>query len=637
MKRNVKPLKVPNACLNVSLKAKRSGMKPLSHPKNEVYCGIKKRSQCVNRSFPTNKNVKQRYNISSEQFTAIKGNRLPPCSVASTPTRRETYLVIHDKGEANKENVEFQPLKPRTKSPNDVYEPVDSKPRLVRIYESSSSIQNVSPVLSTPQQRRSKFDEENAEVKLDTETYKSHPIEGSLCTVRRRRIAEETNIDSSSDQNQNFLDLLNGFCFTPTPSRPRQEQKAVIPKVGYSSPEVSLVPPCNVSPTPDRRQTYAVPPNYKFGHKSTVQHSAEIVFRARQVQSTFARTQPDEFNDSLEDTVAGTGTERWSEWRKHNFSLSEGSAGTHCESVDITPTSKIQSTGLTPQFDNLNLSSQNFISFLPGSPVDFSLLAPSEDTRRCSTVMKRMEPVPYDSTYNVCKDLFSTDNSVSPDMNRLSSGTFVKLESSFADTNFHCPDIVCQESVRRDNSCQLQDNRRKTHISLGLKENSAQSVIEADLWVQQSSREKLSTKAALSENLNTLDIITEESKLFMPEEQKSEDAKEKYAIPVQQLKKCERDECREVFLEISPPKRQVYNTCGSTTNTNSVQKQKASQITGWSKTSVKSRNYPYLNITQGKGKPHHSINSYLKLLIMTNNCLHYFCILIFHRFFSSKW
>jgi hypothetical protein len=634
MKRNVKPLKVQNACLNASVRAKKSGVKPLSHSKSAVYCGIKK-SQCVSRTFRknfnTNKNeMKQRYNISSEQFTAIKGNRLPPCSVPSTPTRRETYLVIQDKGEANKENAEFQQLKQRTKSANDVYEPIDCRPRQLRKYGYSSSVQSTSPVLSTPQQRRSKFGKKDAEVKLNTGIYESHPNEGSLCTVGRRRITKENNIESSPDHNQNFLDLLNCFSFTPTPARSMQEQKAVIPKVEYSSPEVNLLPPCNVSPTPDRRQTYEIPPDSKYENKSPLQHFEEIVYRARHMHLTFSSTQPDEFNDSLEEQddvfkeeiVAGSGTERWSEWQKHNLSRSEGSSegsiGTH-ESVYKMPRSKIQNTGLTPHFDNLNLSSQNSISFLHGSTVDFSLLPPSEDTRRCSTVMKKIEPMPYDSTYNaVCKDLFSTDlveyvanNSVSPDKNQLSSGTFVKSESSF-DNNFHCPDITCQESVRQDNSYQLQDIRKKPNISF--KESSAQSVIEADLWVKQSSREKLSTKAAVSEHLNTLDIIAEENTfLFLPKEQKSEDTKEKSAIPVKQLKNSARDESGGVFLEISPPKRQVYDTCGSSTNTNSVQKQKTSRITGWSKTSVKSRNYPYINTTQGNSKPYNSMKSYLKL------------------------
>jgi hypothetical protein len=626
MKRNVKPLKVQNSCLNASLTAKKSGVKPLSRSKSEVYCGIKKKSQCINRSFRANLNtsknkMKQRYNISREQFTTIKGNRLPPCSVPSTPTRRETYLVIQETGEANKENAEFKQLK-----------------QLIK-YEYASSVQNVSPVLSTPpQQRKSKFDEEKAEVKLNRAAYDSHLNEGSLCTIGRKRITKETSIDSSPNHNHNFLDMLNCLSFTPTPSGSKQEQKVVISNVRYSSPEVSLLPPCNISPTPDRRQTYAIPPDSKLENKSHMQHSEEIVFTARRVghvHSTYSRTQleSDEFNDSLEarddvfeeETVAGSGAERWSEWQKHHFSKSEGSSegstGTHCESMCKTPGSKIYSTGLTPQLDKLNFSSQNFISFHPGSPVDFSLLPPSEDTRRCSTVMKEIESMSYDSAYNaICKDLFSTDlveyvpnNSVSPDMNCLSSGTFVKSGLSFADTSFHCPDIISQ-CVRQDNSYQLQEDRKKTHNSLGLKENSAQSIIEADLWVQQSSREKLSTKAAVSENLNTLDITAEESKfIFLPKEQKSEEAKEKYAIPVKQFKKSKRNESGGVFLEISPPKRRVYDICGSTTKTDSVQNKKTSRITGWSKTSVKSRNYPYLNKTQGKNEPHNSINCYLKL------------------------
>ncbi|PNF15429.1 hypothetical protein B7P43_G00952, partial [Cryptotermes secundus] len=629
VKRNVKPLKVRNTCLHASLTAKKSGVKHLSHSKSKVCYGIKKKAQCVDGSYQTNLNtnknqMKQRYNISSEQFTPVKDNRLPPCSVLSTPTRRETYLVSQEKGEGNKENAECKQVKQRTKSDN-VYGPVDCRPRQLRKYEYSSTVQNVPPVLSTPPQQRSMFDEGNAEVKLNTSTCESHPKEGSLCTVGRRRITTETITDSPPNHNKNFLDMLSSLSFTPTPSRSKQEHIAVIPNVQYSSPEVNLLPPCNVSPTPDRRQTYLIPPDSKFENKSEMKNFEEILFRTRRVRyvnstSSRMRLESDEFNDSLEaqddvfqeEIIGGSGTERWSEWQKHHFSKSEGSsegsAGTHYESVCKTPRSKIHSTGLTPQFEELNFSTQNFISFLPGSPADFSLLPPSEDTRRCSTVIKKMEPMLYDSAYNaVRKDLFSTDlvervasNSVSPDVNHLSLGSFVKPESKFADANFQYSDIIYQELVRQDSSYQLQDDRKKTHTSLGLKENSAQSVIEADLWVQQSNIEKSSTKAAVSENPNNSDTIAEESKfVFLPKEEKSEEPKEKSALHVQQFKKFESDESGGVFLEISPPKRQVYFTCSSTIKTDSVQKQKTSRITGWSKTSVKSRNYPYLNVTQG--------------------------------------
>jgi hypothetical protein len=101
--------------------------------------------------------------------------------------------------------------------------------------------------------------------------------------------------------------------------------------VQYSSPDVSLLAPCNVSPTPDRRQTYLIPPDSKFENKSQMQYSEEILFRARRVihvNSTSSRTQLeyDEFNDSLEaqddvfqEEIEGSGTERWSEWRKHHI------------------------------------------------------------------------------------------------------------------------------------------------------------------------------------------------------------------------------------------------------------------------------------------------------------------------------
>jgi hypothetical protein len=344
----------------------------------------------------------------------------------------------------------------------------------------------------------------------------------------------------------------------------------------------------------------------------------------------------DEFNDSLEEQndifkknlVAENGAEQWSQWQKHNFSRSEGSSeesnGKHRESLGKTPRSKICSTGLTPQFDKLNFSNQSSILFCPGSPVDFSLLPPTEDTRRCSTVMKKLEQMSDDSPYNaICKDLFSTDlveyvanDSISHDeLSCLSSGTFVKSGSSFPDINFQYPDISCQESVSQQNNYQLDQERKKPQVSLSPEENSAQNVIEADLWVTQST-EKFLAKTTVSANVHALDSIAEERKFinsFSPKEQKSEESKKKLsAIPVKQFKKSGSAESRGVFLEISPPRRQVYDLCGSTAG--SVQKQKTSCPTGWSKTSVKSRNYQRLNFTQGKNKSCNPvIYCYLKL------------------------
>lgn len=643
----MKPLKVQNAHVNALLTSKKGGVKPLSYSKTEVSSGIKK---SVNRSFrPTFSTVnklKQEYNISSEQFATIKDNRLPPCSVPSTPTRRETYLVFQETGIGNKENAEFKHMQKRTKSANDICVPVDLRQKQFRTFEYSSSIQNVSPVLATPpRQRRCQFGEKNAELKFHTEMYCRSLHKSSLCTVGRKTYAKESNNDLSPDPNQNFFDRLNWLSFTPTPSRTNQAQQEVASNLQYSSPEGSLLPPCNILPTPDRRQTYAIPPGSKPENELQMQSSEETVFTSRRIRHVHTtctsvpriQLEYDEFNDSLEEqndvfnknVVTENGAEQWSQWQKHNFSRSEGSSeesgGKHCESVGKTPRSKIYSTGLTPQFDKLNFSSHNSISICPGSPVDFSLLPPTEDTRRCSTVMKKLEQVSYDSPCNtVCKDLFPTDlveyvanDSMSGELSCLSSGTFVKSGSSFPDINFQYPDISCQEPVSQQNSYKLDKEINKPLVSLSPEQNSAKSVIEAGLWVKQSA-EKLLDKTTVSSNVHVLNTISEESisiDSFSHKEQKTEESKEKLsAIPVKQFKKSENAESGGVFLEISPPRKQVYDLCGSTTD--SVQKQKTSCITGWSKTSVKSRNYQCLNFTPGKNKLCNTvIYCYLKLCI----------------------
>jgi hypothetical protein len=639
----MKPLHFQNSCVNASLTSKRGGVKPISHSKTEDSSGVKKKSQSVNTAFRTSlstvNRLKHRYNISSDQFVTINDNKLPPCSVPPTPSRRETYLVFHKTGIENKENAEFKHMQQRTKSANDICEPVDLRLGHFRTSEYSSAIQKVSPALATPpRQRRCNSGDRNSEIKFHTGTHSSDVHKSSLCTVGRKRLAKERIKDSSPDHNQTFLDMLNCLSFTPTPSGSKQKQQEVSPDLQYSSPGGSLLPCCNVSLTPDRRQTYAIPPSSKH-EKLQMQPSEETVFtvrRTRYVHTTCTsvprmQLECDEFSDSLEEyndvfkknLVAENGAEQWTEWQKRNFSRSEGSSGEfngkHCESVCKTPRSKIYSTGLTPQFDKLDFCSQNSISFSPGSPVDFSLLPPTEDTRRCSTVMKKLQQMSYDSTCDaVCKDLFSTDLAeyVANDLNspdESSSGTFVKSRSSIPDINFQYPDISCQESASQQNNYQLAQEKKKTQVSVSMEENSAQNVIEADLWVEQTEK---SARKAVSAAVFTVNTTAEERQFnnnFIPKEQKSEDSIKKIsAIPVKQFKKSESVESGGVCLEISPPKRHVHDLCGSTTD--NVRKQKTSFITGWSKTSIKSRNYPRLNLTQGKNKSCNPIiYCYLKL------------------------
>jgi hypothetical protein len=638
-KRNIKPLKAQNGSLNASLFVKKVGVKPLSRSKSELSSRVKK-PQSVSRAFKTTLNtekskLKQMFSISSEQFTTVKGNRLPPCSVPPTPTRRETYLVIQEAAEVNKENTELKQLKQRTKSANDICEPVNLRVGQFKKFEYPPSVQTVSPVLATPpRQKMFRLLDENAELGFNTATYNSHPHKGSLCTIGRKRIEKETSKDSSPDRNRNFLDVLNCLSFTPTPSRSNQGRQEVAFDLHYFSPEDGLLPPCNVSPTPDRRQTYAIPPGSKLENESHVQLSEEIVFTTRKVKHVYPtcsmiprmRIESDEFNDSLEDQddvfkkilVAESGAQQWSEWQKRNLSRSEdsseGSVGKQCESVYKTPRSKVCSTGLTPQFDKLNFISQNSVSFHPGSPVDFTLLPPAEeDTCRCSTVMKKLEHMSYDSTCStICKELFSSDlvecvanDSISlAELSHLSSGTFVKSGSSFTDINFQYPDISCQESVIQQNSYRLNQDGKKTQVSLSQEENTARSVIEAGLWVEQSSRGKLLAETAVDASIRTVDTIAKERKFmnsFSPKEHKSEEHTEKiFVVPVKQLKNSEGNESGGIFLEISPPRGQVYDICGSTMETDSVQKQKPSRITGWSKTSIKSRNRSLSNMAQGK-------------------------------------
>jgi hypothetical protein len=156
----------------------------------------------------------------------------------------------------------------------------------------------------------------------------------------------------------------------------------------------------------------------------------------------------DEFNDSFEaqndvfkkNLVAENGAELWSQWQRHNFSRSESSSeeltGKNCESVGNTPRSKIYCKGLKPQFDELNFFSQNSNSFCLGPPVDFSLLPRTEDTSRCSTVMRNLEQMSYESPCNlICKETLTAnlveyvanDLVSSDEMSCLSSGTFVDL------------------------------------------------------------------------------------------------------------------------------------------------------------------------------------------------------------------
>jgi len=634
-KRNVKPLRAQNTTLNASLTAKKGGVKPLSHStkkggmkplsqlKSEVSLRVQK-SRPLNRSFravvSTDK-LKQGYSISDEKFTTIQGNRLPPCSLPSTPTRRETYVVVQDTDESDKENAEFKQLKHTTKSANDTYVTRKSTES-----EYPSPLHNVSPALASPPcQTGGKFSDENAELQVYTAVSNSHPEHNLLCTVGRNRVKTRSNTSSSTGSHQNFLDVLSGLAFTPSSSSSEQEQQEVAPNVESSPPEDSVLPPCTVSPTPFRRQTYAIPRVSGLQNESPMQFPEETVLissrvtHVHSIRSLKRRTRiiSDEFNDSLEvqndvfkqESVVESGTEQWSQWREHYFSRSEGSSkgstGTHCESVHNSPGSNVYSTGLTPAFDNLDFSVQNSFSFRSRSPVDFSMLPPTEETNMCSTITKTLEKISYDSTHNtICKDLFSADvvehvaDPICPDElnHQERSEIFVKSGPSYCDMNFKYPDMNYEQSLSHQNSCQLDQDRTKPHISLNLKDNSAQSVIEAGLWVKESSSEKLA-ETAVCANVN-LDITAEDRKFgptFSLMEQKSKESKGKSAIPMQQTKKPERDESAGVFLEISPPRGQIYDLCGSITKT-----QRASQITGWSKTSVNRRNYPHINITKGK-------------------------------------
>jgi predicted XRE-type DNA-binding protein len=311
----------------------------------------------------------------------------------------------------------------------------------------------------------------------------------------------------------------------------------------------------------------------------------------------------EEFNDSLEvqtdifkqESVVESATGQWSEWQKH-ISRSEGSSkestDTHRESEHISPGSNTYSTGLTPDFDKLNFDIDNSFSFHSGSPIDFSMLLPNEDNHRCSTVTKTVKKMSYDSAYNaIRKDLFSADvvehvaDPISPDeLNHLRSETFVKSGSSYCDMNLKYPDMNFEQSLSQQNSDWLEQD------------SSAQSVIEAGLWVKEARSEKLA-KTAVSENVN-LDATAESRKCvtsFSMKGQKSKKSKGESAVPLKQTKKPERDESAGVFLEISPPRGHIYDLCGSVTKT-----QRTSQITGWSKTSVYRRNYPHIDRKQGK-------------------------------------
>ncbi|KAJ4445160.1 hypothetical protein ANN_06961 [Periplaneta americana] len=611
-KKNVKPLRAQNTSSS-TVTVKKSGIKPFSYSKTNISMEARRKSnklssQIINTTSQSNQvKQKQRLPSSNEEFIAIKNNRLPPCTVPATPTRRKTYVIVNDANKENKESEQF-PLA------------TDSSPLsgLRRLEEKNKDLTKTKTYNSHPRREvcstggKKKFRRHDTNDRL--------PIESPNFTKEGRN-------DTSPLKGRNFNEILDALNFTPTSPTELDTETCQYSTVNS-----------NISSVTDRRQTFEIPSLYlgyesrvqvgsssryeetravidsryeneetravidsRYENETEIEVTEELVYttrRVRQVQSFTQHCNPlenEKFDDSLEqDIFEGSFTEskdiKWNTCRERVHFKSEESEENEMENESVLERTSYNQyrTGITPKLDKLTLSAQNLSFSKIQSPVDFSFLPPTVNDRRCSTVMKTEERNANEPTSKeICKDLFSTDldsidASACQDMSCLSSETYVKSSSSFPDMNFHYSDISCQESSFELDS---KDEGKPT-IAGNNEENSAQSVIEAGLWLVPQNSEKHSVKLPVNTNIRTLDTITEESKCsesIVSNELYIEQKERLSQIPVKNAEKCE---SRGILLEISPPKGQL---CGIDIPLDSHSKQKGSRIAGWSKTSVKSK------------------------------------------------
>ncbi|KAJ9587882.1 hypothetical protein L9F63_018694 [Diploptera punctata] len=576
-KKNVRPLRAHNSTSNVL--AVKTGIKTCSQMKNSFSHGERKKSPNQSTKSAVNSeklNSKYDFNMKNEKFASIKGNKLPPCTVPSTPTRRETYTV-----ESNKEN--FKQLQKSTKPQNIAITCPDlRKPTNLRVTHNISESKNVGNVnefeflidkpfmhINTPPTN----EKENGATSLRRKTFDSHPGR-----PLERRIQPEKSTNSRKSE-QNFKDKLDSLCLTPASTSVYRTENII-------SPDSKRFPPYTDTLTSDRRMTYnEFLSNSKFENES-VFCTEEIVYTARKVKhsvSTLASDSPVKFNDSLEVFEAPEdSTKKWNEWQMRNCIKSDTSSRGSEKNSDsyFSPRCRILYPMKTTNVRK-DLFFEDNLDTCNGEPLNLSS-AKNNDLVTCSTIVKKLDNVSFSptKTTNVCKGLFSVDDldSFNVEPLNLSSDTYNKSESSFQEMSLHMFDTNNQEHVNNQTSC----NASNLELSLLPEDSTAREVIEAGLWVESSQKQNVPMTKIHSDFACNLDTIGEESIETTFTERKNNTSE----IETVKLEKKETDE---VYLEISPPKSQI-----SMFTDTAEKRKKISGIKGWSKFSTRSR-IPHLS------------------------------------------
>ena len=605
------------------------------------------------------------FNVKNEKFVTVTDNKLPPCTVPGTPMRRETYILKSNKV-GNKENVERPQASSKLAKPKHISA---SHSKLRKRTVGFTGIQNVKlsdnfdcsldlsdrnvqvsnkdlSVAQTPPSKYTMFENENREsVLLRRETFDSHP--GHILE-RKRQVLKSPEKFTPKKKDRNFKDMLDSLCLTPTPT-----STSKLKLENSVSSDETKYPSCDLSSTNDRRMTYNLRFESKLQSESlfyteeTLSNSElknesilcteEITYSARRVTrsvSTRASDSPEKFDDSLDDVFSEKSEiqnfdKKWNEWQRRNLTISEGSSSASSKNKSDSflnsplTAQETKSTGLTPKLKDLDFTEADLFS--SEVPFNFSILPPHEDSRRCSTIMKKSDNVHFSPiSTKVRKDLFSLDDlniSVEPvhcdDLSRLSSDTFVKSESSLPDVSFHHVDSSSKEHLRNHD----------LEISLLPEDNSAKNVIEAGLWVKPPQKASLASRG-YGDYVRNLDTIGEESmemhlrtfsqstindsgiRPFKLEKTETSGLYLEISPPKCQMGpftstvghsgiqpiKLEKTETGGLYLEISPPKSQM-DFCTSTDG----QEKRVSGIKGWSKTSVRPIRKP-LQLKSHRGK-----------------------------------
>ncbi|PSN35590.1 hypothetical protein C0J52_18716, partial [Blattella germanica] len=363
-KKNGKPLRYKNSNTNATLVAKKTGVKTCLQGRNESFHGEKKKSplRFTKKSSSTGISIKNgsketlkpksdnRFNASTEKFVTIKDNKLPPCALPPTPHRRKTYVVSTAK-ENNKENNYV--LLEQTN------------------YVSETTDTTHSSEMRTPHPKNNpSFHSEKMLPYSKFKTFDSHP-RNTTSLIERSKLSRKAK--KSSPPERNFKDMLDSICLTPTTSF----------NFGFTSPEDNRLPPftvsatpdlppCIVSPTSERRKTFAVSSPSKTGSESIQCTERHFTKKVRVVRSSTRSSKisanTDTFNDSLEDDdfvieiVTKSSNKTWFEWQNHNEMSSVSSASSNDRQLNATvtytsrETSSDNLTGKKRQTDSQQLS-----------------------------------------------------------------------------------------------------------------------------------------------------------------------------------------------------------------------------------------------------------------------------------------